>query len=171
MDRQANAGVADQDGRMNSTEAAQTGAPREVKTAFAMCLAVALVDVVTTVLGIFVGPDSGLEQMRAGMGQHGAAVQAARSIGALMVISALWLLIAFKMRSGRNWARLTLVGIGTLSVCFFLAGLSMDGYHWTAADLYDVLPGGTQGLLHIGAIGLMFLPASNAFFSATKRAG
>lgn len=155
---------------MNNTEARRTRAPIEVRTAFIVCLAVVLVDVVTTMLGIFVGPGSGIEQMRAGMGPHGAAMQAARAIGALIVISALWLLFAFKMRAGRNWARLTLAGLGTLSVCFFLGGTSMDGYDWpSAAELYDLLPGGIQGLLHIGAIGLMFLPPSNAYFSAAKR--
>ncbi|MFI6937075.1 hypothetical protein [Streptomyces sp. NPDC050287] len=131
----------------------------------------ALVDLVTTVSGTFVGPDSGLEQMRAEVGRHGAAAQAARSIGALIVVNALWLLFAFKMRAGRNWARLTLVGLGTVSVSFFLTGMSMDGYHWpTAADLHDLLPGATQSLLYTGAIGSMFLPASNAYFSGTRHA-
>jgi hypothetical protein len=77
--------------------------------------------------------------------------------GVIIVITAviavgLYLLVAFGVKAGKNWARIT----GTV-----FAALSLLG-------LFNVWFGTLAVLLGIAAIVLLFLPASNQFFQATK---
>ncbi|MEV7646359.1 hypothetical protein [Arthrobacter sp. NPDC089319] len=77
--------------------------------------------------------------------------------GVIIVITAviavgLYLLVAFGVKAGKNWARIT----GTV-----FAALSLFG-------LFNIWFGTLSVLLGIAAIVLLFLPASNQFFQATK---
>ncbi|MGK5447743.1 hypothetical protein [Streptomyces radiopugnans] len=151
----------------------RAGRPREVEGAFALTLAAVAAQVAVWVLGAFVVSPTGFEELRGETGQGDAFAQLALSGGFLAVVSALWLLLAARMRAGVNWARIALTAVGVLSGLFFLNSLSMDGFQWAADGgvgdllLTDLLP----DLLVAGAIVMMFLPASNAYFSATRRAG
>lgn len=71
------------------------------------------------------------------------------------IISLLYLLFAFKVRAGRNWARIVLV-IGTVLRAIPLAtgNASVTTYLATAVAVVGVV--------------LFFLPASNEYFAAVK---
>ncbi|WP_410671579.1 hypothetical protein [Amycolatopsis sp. cmx-4-68] len=72
-----------------------------------------------------------------------------------VVISALYLLFAFKLRAGKNWARIVLTVITALQLISLLAGQSTIG-----------------GFISVGAavigVVLSFMPPSNAYFAAAK---
>ncbi|WP_143688580.1 hypothetical protein [Streptomyces barkulensis] len=158
---------------MTDVAVGRAGRPRTVEAAFALSLAAIAVQVAVWVLGAFVVSPTGLEELRGELGRDGAARQLAASAGFLAVLGALWLLFCFRMRAGDGRARITLTVVGLLSGLFFLNTLSTDGFRWTADGgigdllLTDVLP----DLLVAGAIVMMFLPASNAYFSAARRDG
>ncbi len=156
---------------MISTETERAGCPREVNTAFKLSLAAIAVDVIAWLLGTFVIPSSGLEEMRHEMGGDGALGQLARSAGALVATSALWLLLAFKMRAGRNWARIVLTVSAGVNVFFLLNSASMNGFAWSEDGIvYDLLVN-IPILLAVGALVFLYRPASNAYFSETAHDG
>lgn len=156
---------------MTDTAVGRTGRPGKVEAAFRLSLAAIAAQAVVWVLGTFAVAPTGFGEMRDEMGRDGAVVQAAVSGGFLVVLSALWLLLALRTRAGAGWARIALTALGVL---FLLTGLGTDGFRWSSAAggtggllPHDLLP----DLLAAGAIVLMFLPASNAYFSAAPRAG
>ncbi|CAL9449061.1 hypothetical protein [Streptomyces atacamensis] len=157
---------------MTDVTVGRAGRPRQVDAAFALSLAALAVQVAVWVLGSFVVSPTGLEELRGELGRDGAARQLAVSAVVLAVLGALWLLFCFKMRAGDGRARIALTAVGVLSGLFFLNSLSTDGFRWSAGGgigdllLTDLLP----DLLVAGTIVLMFLPASNAYFSAARRA-
>ncbi|SFW85318.1 hypothetical protein [Amycolatopsis australiensis] len=73
-----------------------------------------------------------------------------------VIIAALYLLFAFKLRAGRNWARIVLTVITALQLISLLAGQStVLGYVSVAAAVVGVI--------------LSFLTPSNAYFAAAAR--
>ncbi|WP_189151841.1 hypothetical protein [Streptomyces lacrimifluminis] len=139
-------------------------------TAFWALVAAIAVDTVIWVLDTFVISPSGFAEMREEMGQ-GAMRQVAMSAGFLVVTSALFLLLAFKMREGRGWARNGLAAVGALGMLFFVGSMNMSGFdEETAGEIvYALLVGSIPALLALGAILLMFLPTSNSYFSSAAR--
>jgi hypothetical protein len=72
-----------------------------------------------------------------------------------VIISALYLLFAFKLRAGKNWARIVLTVITALQLISLLAGqATIGGYISVAAAIIGVV--------------LSFLTPSNAYFAAAK---
>lgn len=101
------------------------------------------------------------------------AVNAAK-IGAVVagvIIVALYLLFAFKMRAGRNWARIVLTVLSALSIVSqftFSASVEVNGRVYSSS-LSDA-SGWVGTALAVVAIVLMFLPASNEYFARSKAA-
>jgi hypothetical protein len=80
-------------------------------------------------------------------------------IGLLFI--GLFVLFAYKMRAGRNWARITLTVLGGLSIVLTLIGVGGAG----AIDLIVRL---VQALLIVGAVYYMFRPDANNYFNAGR---
>jgi hypothetical protein len=91
------------------------------------------------------------------------------SVVGFLIGAALYLLFAFKMRAGRDWARVVLTVIGVLGVLSAVLPTYRSvtvngttyvvqnyGIHWISLALL------------VAALVLMFVPASNAYFSASK---
>ncbi|MCP2261729.1 hypothetical protein LX15_005455 [Streptoalloteichus tenebrarius] len=74
-----------------------------------------------------------------------------------IVVATLYVLFGFKMRAGRNWARITLTvltALGALSLAFSLSWMSL-----------------LSTLVSVVAVVLMYLPNANAYFRAQQRVG
>jgi hypothetical protein len=74
----------------------------------------------------------------------------------LIALVELWL--AFKLRAGRNWARIALTVLTLLQVVSLASGHANFAAYAGAA-------------VAVAAVVLSYLPASNAYFAAVKRAG
>lgn len=88
-------------------------------------------------------------------------------VGAIFI--ALYLLFAFKMRAGRNWARIVLTVVSALSVLSAFsasATVTVDGQVYTSSSTQ--ISGWITAVIAIVAIVLMYLSASNAYFNAAK---
>jgi len=98
-----------------------------------------------------------------GTDQLNSAVNATLIGGAIIgiFIIGLELLFAFKMRAGRNWARIVLTVLGVLGVLSALYGLTAGLTIGTILKLISIL-------VVIAAIVFMFRPASRAYFSRPK---
>lgn len=70
----------------------------------------------------------------------------------------LYVLFVFKMRAGRNWARIVLAALAVL-------GLLSQGVLTGTTDLLSMV----SVLVSIAGLVLMFMPASNAYFNQFKR--
>ena len=78
-----------------------------------------------------------------------------------LIFIGLFVLFAYKMRAGRNWARITLTVLGALSVVSTLFGLSSaSGLHLVIALI--------QMVLILVAIYFMYRPESNQYYAANK---
>ena len=88
-----------------------------------------------------------------------------------VILLGLYLLFAFKMRAGRNWARIVLTVLSALSILSSARGSSSVTVNGTTYSSSTSQATGWIGtVLAIVAIVLMFLPASNAYFNASKAA-
>ena len=89
-----------------------------------------------------------------------------------LIFIALYLFFAFKMRAGRNWARIVLTVLSALSVISAFSttttSVTVNGHVYKSTTTQ--LTGWIGVVLSILAIVLMFLPASNAYFTASKAA-
>ncbi|MGW1677180.1 hypothetical protein [Saccharopolyspora sp. NPDC002376] len=97
-----------------------------------------------------------------------------------LILTGLWILFGFKMRAGRNWARVTLTVFASLWLINAIVSLIGGGSVTFNGDLPNVaLPTSYYvltysqaglGLLTMGAfITLVFLKPSNWFFNANRR--
>lgn len=88
-----------------------------------------------------------------------------------LILLGLYLLFAFKMRAGRNWARIVLTVLSALSILSpttASSSVTVNGSVYKSSSTQ--LTGWIGAALGIVAIVLMFLPASNAYFAASKAA-
>lgn len=76
-----------------------------------------------------------------------------------LIIVAIALLFVFKMRAGRNWARVVLTVFGVLSLLSLFSGVR------TGTSTPDFI----GPIVTLVALVLMWLPASNEYFAAAKR--
>lgn len=138
-------------------------APTPVQVSFWLWVATAVVGVIGAVV-VFTRRDAAVDAARAANVQHltDAQLQAAVTVGLVVaalfavVFAGLYLLFAFKARAGRNWARITLTVLTVLDVLLL-------------ATSFTVLSA-LSTLVAVVAAVLLFLPASNQFFTASKRA-
>ncbi|MGW0087374.1 hypothetical protein [Streptomyces sp. NPDC003393] len=132
------------------------------------------VSITVWTLGAFVLSPTGFEEMREEMGEHGARVQMLTSAGFLLVDTVLRVVLAFRMRAGRNWARLVLTALGALGMLLVLTTMGMGGFDGeTVTEYIDELPlsDSVLTLLDACVIVLMFLPTANAYFSTRSVRG
>ncbi|MET3808433.1 putative membrane protein [Nakamurella sp. UYEF19] len=159
--------------------APQPVAPGTVKGAFLIYLLSAAVSVISVVL--LVTSDTWNQVIATYGDQADAAGVTAASliqtvkifaIVAVVIFVGLYLLFAFKMRAGRNWARIVLTVLSVLSV----ANVARPASSSVTINDTTYAVGSTQAVgwaataLAIVAIVLMFMPASNAYMSASKAA-
>lgn len=85
-----------------------------------------------------------------------------------LVFAALYLFFAFKMNAGRNWARIVLTVVGALAVLSGFSATSTVTVNGQSYSASNQVFGWIGALLAVVAIVLMFLPQSNAFFTASK---
>jgi hypothetical protein len=85
-----------------------------------------------------------------------------------LIFAAVYLLFAFKMRAGRNWARIVLTVFGALSLLSTFtsstSSVTVNGQTYAS----NSGPGWVTGLLALAGIVLMYLPQSNQFFADAK---
>ncbi|ATY16485.1 hypothetical protein CU254_20130 [Amycolatopsis sp. AA4] len=139
--------------------------PGVITGAFWAFVAATLVGLVGAVV-LFFARDALADAMRRANGQNAArltdaqidqAVTIGIVVGAVIAIAIalLRLLFAFKLRAGRNWARIVLTVLTALQVLSLLAGQStVVGYVSTALAVVGVV--------------LSFLPDANQYFAAAK---
>jgi hypothetical protein len=87
-----------------------------------------------------------------------------------LIFAAVYLLFAFKMRAGRNWARITLTVFGALTLLSVVTAGSTSSVT-VGSETYSAGSRGPSWLTAVVAlvgIVLMFVGESNRFFAASK---
>jgi hypothetical protein len=155
-----------------ATAIGPVAAPREVQASFALWLAAIAAAVFETIL-VIIEVASGHSALSTG----GMVV----GVGLRLLIFGAVVYIALRMLRGRNWARITLaVGLGvfgTLSIVIgpvsWLATGHSVGEFVARADLMALLFASSR-VVHLiavfAALVLMFRPAANAYFRASRSA-
>lgn len=86
-----------------------------------------------------------------------------------VIFLALYLFFAVKMRNGRNWARIVLTVLSALSVISQFSvstTVTVNGQDYSSSS--NAISGWIGAVAAIVAIVLMYLPASNAYFSPRR---
>ncbi|WP_155886203.1 MULTISPECIES: hypothetical protein [Actinoalloteichus] len=149
----------DEDGR------SQPAMPTEVRVSFWIWIGSAVLNIVFNLLAL-----TGLDELREEFRREGQANGLSpdevdsvfnTAIGVTLVVAlaiqALYVLFAFKMRDGRNWARAALTVLAVLNLLLFASAGGGNGMN----TLFNMLP--------VVATVLLFLPNSNAYFQAHRR--
>lgn len=145
--------------------------PAEVDLSFKLwvvSLVLGLVGLVYFVIEFDTFSATAVEEVRRQLAAQGSTIDEAQAksittaglIGAVVIgllASSVQLLIAFFMRKGRNWARITLAVIGGAGVLFGLSSLA-------AAPGFQLILSLISYIVVIGAVVTMFLPAANPWF-------
>src|ERR1700712_1287690 len=159
----------------NQAVTAPVAPPGSVNGAFFIYVLAALVALVGIILTL--SSNVWTEAIAANVNTSGTNVQtlvnAAKISTAVVgvIFLALYLFFAFKMRAGRNWARIVLTVLSALSIISSFspsATVTVNGHVYKSTGTQFV--GWIGVVLAIVAIVLMFLPASNAYFSASRAA-
>ena len=79
------------------------------------------------------------------------------AVAAVIVLGYLWL--AFKLKAGRNWARVVLTLLTLVQVAFLVVGGSADVLSYASCAIAVI------------AVVASYLPASNAYIAEVRRAG
>lgn len=155
------------------TPAGAAATPKEVQTAFRLWIANIVLGVVGSLLSLLIFDDLvAMDELPPGLTPEQAVLAA--SIGLIfgtLVFLGLGLLFAFKMRAGRNWARITLTVLGSIAVLFSLLsfgdspGVAGVGQTTVLFVVISVI----QILLIVAAIFFMFRPAAAQYFAAPRR--
>lgn len=153
--------------------------PQEVETAFRLWIGSVIVGLIGAVLTFLQLPaliDVAIQSTPAtpGLSEENLrlGIQVGIIVGAVVGLAfvALYLLFTFKMRAGRNWARIVLTILGGLSIIFTLFSLGTIGQQFASGALGAVTGVLTilQLLLEIAAIYFMFRPAANQYFQQPR---
>lgn len=157
-----------------------TVAPNEVQTAYKLYIANIVIGVISVILTFFLLPSLiGAQLAKQGntSGLSEDQLQSAAQIGGIaalvfgLILLALYLFFVFKMRAGRNWARIVLAVLSAISIISTLIGIGSIGMLFGLGVL-GALSGIlslVQLLLLIAAVYFMFRPAANAYFSSGRR--
>jgi hypothetical protein len=133
--------------------------PREVNIAFAVWV---LSTLLSTILQSFGGDAFVKEYQRAAAGQPTAQVdpntlKTAFIVG-VVIVGLLMLFFAWKMRSGRNWARIVLTVLAVLGLLFQASSVGLS----EPLALIGVL-------ITIVGLVFMYMPAANAYFAEVRK--
>jgi hypothetical protein len=140
--------------------------PWEVNLSFGMWLISAVISLVEGIVSV-VNKDQVIADLIAVAGNSGLPPEEVRraatlgfyfGLGFILIFVLLFTLFVFKMRAGRNWARVVLA---VLAVVNLMSEAAVSG----TSDLF------TMGTVLIVVVGLvfMFTPNSNAYFAAFRR--
>lgn len=156
----------------NDTREAAAVAPADVQKAFKLWIVSIAIGVLGTLVGLIFG-FANREDLETTIMDNSptltpdevsttvtATLIAVAVIG--LIIAGLELLFTFKMRAGRNWARIVLTVLGVLGVLFSLYGLATAFTIGSVLTLISII-------VVIAAIVFMFKPASSAYFSTPQR--
>lgn len=154
--------------------------PVDVVTAFQLLCAVAVlgvVNMIATLVAVFADRESFVDQLLKEVAAQDPAVQVGRDTAETVVVlglgvtamiglcvTALYLLFVFKMRAGRNWARMLVTMIGSLMVVFALPSLFGLAGGGGGAAMVSGAAGILQAVLSVGAIVLLHRAESNRYF-------
>lgn len=160
--------------------------PVDVVTAFQLLCAVAalgVVNMIASLLSVYSDRDTYVDQLLADVAAQDASIHIGRDTAqSLLVVglgvtaliglgvTALYLLFVFKMRAGRNWARMLVTIIGVMTVFFAIPtvfGLVGSGGAALVAGGAGIL----QAVASVGAIVLMHRAESNRYFLPALRGG
>jgi hypothetical protein len=92
----------------------------------------------------------------------GYAVSVAFAVMPYIVVVYIRVLFLMKMRAGRNWARILLTVLGVLAIVYCAVLLPQLTF---VVSAFEVL----AAALTLSAIVLIFRPAANAYFAATRQ--
>ncbi|MGH3431559.1 MAG: hypothetical protein ACRDQB_01850 [Thermocrispum sp.] len=146
--------------------------PKSVNTSFMLWMINVVIGVIGSII-TFIVLDDMIEAAANEVGVSvGAAQDAARPIviGAIvlgLVILGVLALLAFQMRNGKNWARITLTILGALALILALVNIGDE----FAVEGFGVVSGlisiARMGLIAVGIV-LMYVADSNQFFQSQR---
>jgi hypothetical protein len=157
--------------------------PKDIQTAFNLFIAHIVLGVLGAILSFaLVGPIVDVALRQAGvrasdLGPQGQAqVEAAVRTGIIVtvivavVLLALYIFFVFRMRAGKNWARIVLTVLSALSVLSALFNFGSFGTFLNAGALgvISVIITIIQLILIITAVVFMYRPAANAYFTGAR---
>jgi len=159
----------DQSGRSGG---GKPGRPVDVTKAFALWLASVAVSLVGQLIAYPAASGMVRDAVRQGAESSGTPIGPAEletitriglALGVVFIVllAAVWVLVGFKMRAGRNWARILITVVTVLGVISMLA--TADGFSSLAA----ILALG-QNLLAIAVVVYVYRPESSAYFRKPK---
>lgn len=143
--------------------------PNSVELSFKLWMANIVIGVIGAIL-TFVLLDDLIEQVAGEVGVSAeAAKEAARPTVTFGIVLGLALLaalaaVAFQMRNGKNWARITLTVLGVLGLIFSLASVG-DQFAIEGLGMVVGVLGIVRLLLALAAIVLMYTKEANPFFA------
>lgn len=154
--------------------------PAEVETAFKLCITQVVLGLLGAILSFTLVPtlvDQALAQA-GGAGIPADQLRAAATVGAIsglvfgIVLIGLFLLFAFMMRNGRNWARIVLTVVGAISVISNLLSVGTYGqlFAMGIVGIISVVLSIIGLVLTIAVIYFMFRPAANQYFKGVRAA-
>ncbi|MEC4575645.1 hypothetical protein [Streptomyces virginiae] len=147
------------------TGSAGPGRPKQIEAAWALTLAAVAAEVLVWVLGAFVVPPTGLDELTGFAGRSAAITRLSWSAGVLAVLLGSWLFVAARMRAGRGWARAVLTVVAAVFLLFRIGGLGTDGIDPAWWAVVNALP----DVLAAAAVVPMYLPEARAHFSSAPR--
>lgn len=143
--------------------------PKSVDNAFMAWLTVTAIGVLSLILVITVSGDDIRKSLQDSNPNYTAkqlddAVTTGKVVGIILglIFVGLYLLFVYKMRAGRNWARITLTVLGALSILSTLLGSGQNG-------ALLLIVGLVQAVLIVAAVYFMYRPDANQYFAAGKR--
>lgn len=152
--------------------------PSTVKGAFLIYLIVTLISVIGIVLVVTSNVwDQAIAAAGTNVTSSGTSVSSLASAAKIatvvvgLIFIGLYLLFAFKMRAGRNWARIVLTVLSALSILSAArttASISVNGQAYSVGS--SQATGWINAALAVVAIVLMYMGASNAYFAASRAA-
>lgn len=142
--------------------------PKSIDNAFTLWLVSIGLSVLGLILTLTVGGDDITKAVRDGMPGKSEqeitdAANAFKVITAVVgiIFALLYLLFAYKMRAGRNWARITLSVLGGLNVISILYGFRQSGGLGIVIGLIEVI-------VIAAAVFFMYRADSNQYFQASR---
>ena len=150
--------------------------PLQVNAAFGVYLLTALISLISVILTL--NSDVWAQAIRdsgaSAQDLNGVSVDTIVSIakgiavGVGVVFLALYLFFAFKMRAGRNWARITLTVLSALSILSVTSTGSVTVDNRTYSSSLATTTGWIGAALAVAAIVLMYMAPSNEYFRTVK---